>query len=61
MGIDAWMVTGDNQRTAKAIAAQVGIRNVYAEVIPSQKAKKVKELKVFLSLLSLLLFVCILN
>eukprot|EP01114_Cavostelium_apophysatum_P007114 TRINITY_DN1883_c0_g1_i2.p1 TRINITY_DN1883_c0_g1~~TRINITY_DN1883_c0_g1_i2.p1 ORF type:complete len:1016 (+),score=313.48 TRINITY_DN1883_c0_g1_i2:236-3283(+) len=45
MGIQSWMVTGDNQRTANAIAGQVGITNVFAEVLPSLKAKKVKELK----------------
>jgi Cu+-exporting ATPase len=39
------MVTGDNERTAKAIAAQVGISNVMAEVLPSNKARKVKEVR----------------
>ncbi len=45
MGIEVWMVTGDNIRTAKAIAAQVGIENVFAEVKPDEKAMKVKELQ----------------
>lgn len=42
-GIDTWMVTGDNERTAKAIAKQAGIKNVMAEVLPDEKAAKVKE------------------
>ncbi|MHA2092322.1 MAG: heavy metal translocating P-type ATPase, partial [Candidatus Kariarchaeaceae archaeon] len=45
MGIDIWMVTGDNTRTAKAIAREVGINNVFAEVLPGDKATKVKELQ----------------
>jgi len=45
MGIESWMVTGDNERTAKAIAAQIGITNVMAEVLPSMKARKVKEVR----------------
>lgn len=45
MGILAWMVTGDNRRTAHAIATQIGIDHVFAEVLPSQKSKKVLELK----------------
>ncbi len=43
--IAVYMVTGDNQRTANAIASQVGIENVYAEVLPEQKAGVVKDLK----------------
>jgi len=45
MGILAWMVTGDNRRTAHAIAKQIGIEHVFAEVLPSQKSKKVGELR----------------
>ncbi|KAM9967618.1 hypothetical protein ACTFIW_001702 [Dictyostelium discoideum] len=45
MGICTWMVTGDNPRTANAIAQQVGIDQVFAEVLPSNKSKKVMELK----------------
>jgi len=45
MGIEVWMITGDNQRAAKAIAASVGIVHVLAEVLPEHKAEKVASLK----------------
>lgn len=44
-GIDVYMLTGDNQATAKAIAAQVGISHYKAEVLPAHKADFVKELQ----------------
>ncbi len=44
MGIEVWMITGDNQRTASAIGKQVGIKNIIAEVLPKEKASKVNEL-----------------
>ncbi len=45
MGIDIYMLTGDNYNTAKSIAQQVGINNYKAEVLPQQKADFVKELQ----------------
>ncbi len=41
MGIDTIMLTGDNERTAKAVAARVGIKEVVAGVLPADKEKKV--------------------
>lgn len=45
MGIRVVMMTGDNTRTAKAIASQVRIDDVFAEVLPEQKAQHVRELQ----------------
>ncbi|MBF6645425.1 MULTISPECIES: heavy metal translocating P-type ATPase [Bacteroidota] len=45
MGIDLYMLTGDNEATAKAIAEQTGIKHYKAEVLPQHKADFVKELQ----------------
>jgi len=44
-GLDVWMLSGDNARTAEAVAAQVGIKTVYGGVLPGDKADHVRQLK----------------
>jgi len=45
LGVDVYMLTGDNKKTAQAIAKQAGIKNVIAEVLPEKKAETVIGLK----------------
>ncbi|CAJ0842175.1 19392_t:CDS:1, partial [Entrophospora sp. SA101] len=45
LGIEVWMITGDNPITAKAIGKQLGIDNIFSEVTPEMKADKIKWLQ----------------
>ncbi|MDP2695738.1 MAG: heavy metal translocating P-type ATPase [bacterium] len=45
MGLGVWMITGDNERTAKAIGNKLGIENIMAGVLPQEKSTKIKFLQ----------------
>ncbi len=45
LGLKIWMITGDAQRSATAVAKSLGITNVLSEVLPNQKAQKVKSIQ----------------
>lgn len=45
LGLDIYLMTGDNRRTGEAIAQQLGVDNVLAEVLPEQKSDQIKQLQ----------------
>jgi len=45
MGIKCWMLTGDNEKTAKTVSEELNLDGYYAEVLPHDKLEKVKELQ----------------
>ena len=45
IGVETWMISGDNETTAKAIASKVGITNIVASVKPNQKLEKIEDLQ----------------
>jgi len=45
MGLEIWMITGDNQKTAQAIGRELGIEKILAEVLPQDKEKEIRKLQ----------------
>ena len=45
MGLEIWMISGDNEKTAQAVGKKLGIKKILAEVLPQDKEKKIKKLQ----------------